>query len=140
MPPPAKAKAVQRFLGNCQCNCVLIPHFSIIAAPLFQAAARTRDFNWTPEAKAAWRALCQSLSTDPSSSTQTTHCPSTSTAAARATASARSSCSPRRTAGMSLPTPPGPYTTTEEMDGHRTRGRGRHLGPRCCDNLDSLSC
>ncbi|KAL8436892.1 hypothetical protein ACSSS7_001394 [Eimeria intestinalis] len=40
-----------------------IPHFAIIA-PLFLAAARTHNFNWTPQAQPTWRALCQSLTTE----------------------------------------------------------------------------
>ncbi|KAL8431453.1 hypothetical protein ACSSS7_005247 [Eimeria intestinalis] len=113
MRPPANAKAGQRFLGKCQNYRKFIPHFSIIAAPLFQAAPRIGDFIWTPEAEAAWRALGQSLSTEPVLAHQdhtTTTGPSTLTETARATASGRLSCSPRM-ASASLPAPPAACTT-----------------------------
>ncbi|KAL8449404.1 hypothetical protein Emag_003592 [Eimeria magna] len=65
MPVPKTAKAVQRFLGKCQYYRKFIPNFSITAAPLFQAAARQKDFTWTPAADTAWRALCKALSSEP---------------------------------------------------------------------------
>ncbi|KAL8424961.1 hypothetical protein ACSSS7_008420 [Eimeria intestinalis] len=45
LPPLTNAKAVQRLLDKCYYYRKFIPHFSIGAAPLFQAAARSRDFN-----------------------------------------------------------------------------------------------
>ncbi|KAL8442714.1 hypothetical protein Emag_006266 [Eimeria magna] len=44
VPVPKTAKAVQRFLGKCRYYRKFIPNFSITDAPLFQAAARQKDF------------------------------------------------------------------------------------------------
>ncbi|KAL8442993.1 hypothetical protein Emag_006158 [Eimeria magna] len=65
MPVPKTAKAVQPFLGKCQYYRKFITNFSIIAAPLFHAATRQKDFSWTPAADTAWRTLCKALISEP---------------------------------------------------------------------------
>lgn len=65
MPPPLSPKAVLRFLGKCQYYRKFVPNFSAVAAPLFKAATRRADFEWTTECQDAWDKLRKALSSEP---------------------------------------------------------------------------